>query len=242
MTAFKKVPFLTCEVSPRRKVKINLSGCNFNCKGCFAIAKRETGRTLSVEELLNLLVKSCRLIYGDLVKDVQMTGGEPTKDADYLLSLIGGLRGLGVSKIGISTNGHMLDKDLVGALKSLSVDYIKLDLKAYTDEIHKWYTGESNINVLRAIRLLHDYGLNFYIRTIFIPNIVDVPEVEKIAKFLSCVDKNILYRLYQFAPEQLDVKISRSPSEEEMLKAFDVARKYLNNVEFFVYPENKISG
>lgn len=179
MTAFRKVPFLTCEVSPRRKVKINLSGCNFDCKGCFAIAKQETGRTFSVEGLLNLFIKSCRLIYGGLVDDVQMTGGEPTKDPDYLLYLIRGLRYLGVSKIGVSTNGHMLDKDLVDELNSLSVDYIKLDLKAYTDEIHKWYTGKSNINVLRAVRLLHDYGLNFYVRTIFIPNIVDIPEIEK---------------------------------------------------------------
>ncbi|MGQ9718855.1 MAG: radical SAM protein [Nitrososphaerales archaeon] len=242
MIAFKKVPFLTCETSPRRKVKINLSGCNFNCKGCFAIAKRDLGRNLSVEELLDLLIKSCRLIYGGLVEDVQMTGGEPTKDPDYLLSLIQGLRKLGVNRIGVSTNGYMLDKDLVEKLKSLSVDYIKLDLKAYTNEIHKWYTGKSNINVLRAVRLLHDYGLNFYVRTIFIPNIIDVFEIEKIAKFLSSVDKNILYRLFQFAPEQLDVKLSRKPTEEEMLKAFDVARKYLNNVEFFVYPENKISG
>lgn len=238
MTSFKKVPFLTCEVSPRRKVKINLSGCNFDCKGCFAIAKRETGRTLSVEELLNLLIKTCRLIYGGLVvDDAQMTGGEPTKDLDYLLSLIRGLRGLGVGKIGVSTNGHTLDKDLVDAFRSLSVNYIKLDLKAYTDEIHRWYTGESNINVLRAVQLLHEYGLNFYVRTIFIPNIVEVSEVEKIAKFLGWVDKNILYRLYQFAPEQLDDKLSRSPTEEEMLKAFDVARKYLDNVEFFVYPK-----
>lgn len=235
MTAFRKVPFLTCEESPRRKVKINLSGCNFDCKGCFAIAKQETGRTFSVEGLLNLFIKSCRLIYGCLVDDVQMTGGEPTKDPDYLLYLIRGLRDLGVSKIGVSTNGHMLDKDLVDELNSLSVDYVKLDLKAYTDEIHKWYTGKSNINVLRAVRLLHDYGLNFYVRTIFIPNIVDIPEIEKISKFLSHVDKNILYKLYQFAPEQLDVYISRSPTPKEMLKAFNVARKYLNNVEFLTY-------
>lgn len=235
MITFRKVPFLTCEVSPRRKVKINLSDCNFDCKGCFAIAKRETGRTLSVEELLNLLIKSCRLIYGGLVDDVQMTGGEPTKDPDYLLYLIRGLRDLGVSKIGVSTNGYMLGKDLVDELRSLSVDYIKLDLKAYTDEIHKWYTGKSNINVLRAVRLLHEYGLNFYVRTIFIPNIVDVPEIEKIAKFLSHVDKNILYKLYQFAPEQLNVNLSRKPTQNEMLKAFNVARKYLNNVEFLTY-------
>jgi len=235
MTAFKKIPFLTCEVSPRRKVKINLSGCNFDCRGCFAIAKQETGRILSVEGLLNLFTRSCQLVYGGPVGDVQMTGGEPTEDPDYLLSLIRGLRDLGVDRIGISTNGHMLDKGLVDELKSLSVDYVKLDLKAYTDEIHKWYTGESNINVLRAVRLLHDHGLNFYVRTILIPGIVDVPEVEKIAQFLSRVDKNILYRLYQFAPERLDNKLSRKPTGEEMLKGFEAARKHLDNVEFFVY-------
>jgi len=235
MATFRKVPFLTCEVSPRRKVKVNLSGCNFDCKGCFALAKQEVGRTFSVEGLLNLLIKSCRQIYGGLVDDVQMTGGEPTKDSDYLLRLIQGLRGLGVSKIGISTNGYMLDKDLVDQLRSLSVDYIKLDLKAYTDEIHKWYTGKSNANILRAVRLLHEFGLNFYVRTIFIPDIVDAPEIEKIARFLSHVDKNIPYRLYQFAPEQLNVYISRSPTPTEMLEAFDIAKKYLNNVEFFTY-------
>lgn len=237
MTACRKIPFLSFVVNPHRKVKINLSGCNFNCRGCFALARQEVGRSLSVEELLDLLLRSCRLIYGGLIGDVQMTGGEPTKDPDYLLSLVRGLRGLGVNKIGISTNGHMLDRDLVDMLKSLSVDYIKLDLKAYTEGVHRWYTGESNINTLRAVRLLHDYGMNFYIRTIFIPDVVDVPEIEKIAEFLSGIDKNILYRLYQFAPEQLEVKITRSPREEEMLKASDAAKKYLDNVEFFVYPK-----
>lgn len=242
MTGLKKVPFLTCEVSPRRKVKINLSGCNFDCRGCFAIAKQEVGRPMSVDELLTLFIQCCRSIYGGLVEDVQMTGGEPTNDPEYLLSLIHGLKGLGVSRIGISTNGHMLDKDLVSELRSLSVDYIKLDLKAYTDEVHKWYTGKSNVNVLRAVRLLHEYGLNFYVRTIFIPNIVDVPEVEKIAQFLSRVDKNILYRLYQFAPEQLDNRLSRKPTAKEMVKAFKVAKKHLDNVEFFVYNASKTSS
>ncbi len=235
MGIFKRVPFLTCEVTPRRKIKINLSGCNFDCRGCFAIAKKDTGRTLSVTDLVDLLVRSCHLIYGGPVDDVQMTGGEPTADKDYLHSLIRELRGAGVSKIGVSTNGHMLDRDLVDEFRSLPVDYVKLDLKAYTDEIHKWYTGKSNFNVLRAVRLLHEYGVNFYVRTIFIPSIVDVYEIEKIAEFLSHVSRNIRYRLYQFAPEQLGDKLSRSPTEDEMLKAFDIARKCLENVEFFVY-------
>lgn len=46
MTMHKRVPSLTFVVNPYRKVEINLSGCNFDCKGCFALAKQETGRTL----------------------------------------------------------------------------------------------------------------------------------------------------------------------------------------------------
>lgn len=239
---FRKVAFLTCQVGPHSKVKINLSGCNFDCRYCFAIAKKKIGRTLSVDGLLNLFVESCSSVYGDLVDDVQLTGGEPTEDPDYLLSLIRGLRNLGVSKIGISTNGYTLDRDLVGELKSLSVNYVKLDLKACTDELHEWYTGKSNANVLKAVRLLHEHGMNFYVRTIFVPNIVDVSEIEKIAKFLRSVDEGILYRLYEFAPEQLDNELSRKPTEKEMLNAYNVAKKYLDNVELFLYKASRPSA
>ncbi|MEM3640928.1 MAG: radical SAM protein [Candidatus Bathyarchaeia archaeon] len=241
MVLSRKVPFLTCEVTPRQKVKINLSGCNFNCRGCFAVAKKECGRNFTVDKLLELLVKSCHRVYGGLVDDVQMTGGEPLKNPKYLFALIQGLKTLGVSKVGISTNGYMLSEDVIERLKALDVNYIKLDLKAYSKGVHKWYTGKSNTRVLKAVKLLHKYGLNFYVRTIVIPNIVDAAEVEKIAKFLSSVDINILYRLYEFAPEQLENKISRKPAEEEMVKAYVAARKHLKNVEFFIYKPSKPS-
>jgi len=235
MAPFRKIPFLTCEVAPRQKVKINLSGCNFSCKGCFAIARRECGREFTVEGLLRLLVKSCTKIYGHMVDDVQMTGGEPLTDPEYLFALIKGLKSLGVSKIGISTNGHMLTEDVVKKLKALNVSYIKLDLKAYSEDVHKWYTGKSNERVLKAVELLHEYGLNFYVRTIVIPNVVDASEVEKIAKFLSSIDPNILYRLYEFSPGLLEYKLSRRPTVEEMLEAYNAARRHLKNVELFIY-------
>lgn len=234
MTLRRKVPFLTFVVKPYRKVKINLAGCNFDCRGCFALAKQEVGVVFSVEELVNLLTKSCRFIYGEMANDVQMTGGEPTVNLDYLISLIRKLRELSVNKIGISTNGFLLDKNLVKELSFLHVDYIKLDLKAYTDEIHRWYTGESNANVLRAVELLNKYGLNFYVRTIFIPGIVDLDEIREIAKFLSQINKRIPYKIYQFAPEHTKDKIlRRSPTKEQMLKASNIAKGYLDNAEAY---------
>lgn len=233
MTLCRKVPFLTFVVNPYRKAKINLSGCNFDCKGCFALAKQEIGRAFSVEGLLDLLVKSCQFLYGEMVDDVQFTGGEPTTDKDYLISSIKKLRKLNVKKIGFSTNGHLLDRRLVAELKFLDVNYIKLDIKAYTAKIHAGYTGKANTYVLRALKLLHEYNLNFYARTIFTPPVIGFDEIEKIARFLSKVDRTIAYKIYQFAPEQVNKKVSKAPTQEEMQMAYSIAKKYLDNVEFY---------
>lgn len=233
MALYRKIPFLTFVITPLRKLKINLAGCNFNCKGCFAVAKEEVGRDLSVDQLITLIKKSCAFFYGDMVRDVQITGGEPTIDKDYLISLIKGLKKLKVEKIGISTNGYLLDKTLIMELKALNVDHVKLDIKAYTKQIHFGYTGKDNISVLRAVKLLRKYNLSFYLRTIFTPQLMGFEEIEKIAKFISQVDKNIPYKIYQFAPEQLGGGVSRPPTDEEMRKAYSVAKRYLKNVEYY---------
>lgn len=233
MSLYRKIPFLTFVISPLRKLKINLAGCNFNCVGCFAIAKEGVGRDLSIEQLINMIKKSCAFFYGGMVSDVQITGGEPTIDKNYLISLIKGLRKLKVKKIGISTNGYLLDKNLIKQLKTLKVNHVKLDIKAYTKQIHVGYTSKNNDYVLRAAKLLHEHNLNFCVRTIFTPEIVGFEEIEKIARFLSGVNKNISYKIYQFAPEQLNEKVSKSPTDEEMQKAYSTAKKYLENVEYY---------
>ncbi len=194
MALYRKTPFLTFVISPLRKLKINLAGCNFDCIGCFAIAKEEIGPDLSIEQLINLIKKSCAFFYGDMVSDVQITGGEPTIDKNYLTSLIKGLKKLNVERIGISTNGYLLDKTLIMELKALNIDHVKLDIKAYTKQIHVGYTGRDNISVLKAVKLLRKYNLSFYIRTIFTPQLMGF---------------------------------------EEMRKAYSVAKRYLENVEYY---------
>lgn len=233
MALYRKVPFLTFVITPIRKLKINLAGCNFNCIGCFAIAKEEAGPELSIGQLISMIKKSCSFFYGKGAFDVQITGGEPTLDKDYLISLIKGLKKLNVKKIGISSNGYLLDKNLIMKLKSLGIDHVKLDIKAYTGKIHSGYTGKNNERVLRAVKLLHGSGLDFYVRTILTPGIIGLEEVEKIAGFLSGVNKDIPYKIYQFAPEQLNKKISESPSDKEMQKAYSIAKRYLNKVESY---------
>ena len=84
-----------------------MSGCNFSCRGCFAIAKKSVDR-----------------VYGYLVDEVQITGGEPLTNPKYLFALIQELKALGINKIGISTNGYMLTEDVVEKLRDLNISYI----------------------------------------------------------------------------------------------------------------------
>jgi len=226
----RRVSSLTLVVSPVRRAYINLAGCNFDCRACFAVAKGAVGQKFSVEELLDFFVKVCKRIFGGIANEVAITGGEPTLDFDYMLALLRELKKLGASRVELSTNGYLLGQnDRLMQLKDEGIDLIKIDLKAHTDSIHRWYTGQSNSNVLKAIKLLRELNLNFRVRTIFIPGIVDLSEIEKIACFLGGINSDIPYRIYQFAPRR--TKISRVPTRDEMLKALDIAKRYLNNVE-----------
>ncbi len=210
-----------------------MAGCNFDCEGCFALAKNEIGRKFTVDELIQLIVRSSSVIYGHLVGDVQITGGEPTTNRDYLLSLIYSLRALSIPRIGISTNGFLLDGNFARELKSLNINYIKLDIKAFDEEVHKRYTGKSNETVLRAAELLHKYNLPFYARTIHIPGLVEADQICKIAKFLSDISEDIPYKIYQFAPEQIAGCRYRKPEASEVQDAYYIARRYLKGVEYY---------
>ena len=228
---WRRVPFITFCIKPARKTWINLAGCNFDCKGCFAIAREDVGRPFSVTELTDFFIKACKYVCGGLVADVVITGGEPTLNPSYLVNLIKRLREVGVSRIALSTNGYLLDENLISQLKDLNVDLVKLDIKAFSEDIHYWYTGRDNRSVLRAARLLYNHGLNFYVRTILMPNIVDVDEIERIARFLSSISPEIPYRIYEFDPLHARQPVTRKPTLEEMVEASKVAKRYLAHVE-----------
>jgi pyruvate-formate lyase-activating enzyme len=241
----RKIPQITLAKHPDqgRKCWVALSGCNFDCKACISAAKEGIGRALSVEELIDLIVKSCNIIYeGEMINRMCLTGGEPTLDIDYLLLLIDGLKRISIKKFELSTNGYFFSEDLLEKFCSLDIDLlIKLDLKAYNEEIHKQYTGKSNVNVLKTAELLsryapklHKYGPSFVVRTVYMPDIFELVEIEEIARYLSKVDKNICYRIQQFSPVH-GKNISRRPTFEEMLIAYNVARRYLSNVIVSTY-------
>ena len=221
--------FTLSEIAPR--VWFMLTGCNFRCKGCFRPARDGGGTPLTTEETLSRMEQACRRYYGRVPTEAMITGGEPTLDREYLVCLVSGLRAKGFDKIVLMTNGYALgaDEDYVSELEEAGLTEAHVDLKAFSEDIHRWYTGKPTDPVLRAIEMLNASGIELLVQTVYMPGIVDDAEIEKIAQFLASLNKNIRYRINPFVSVFAFEKVTRRPTLEEMEHAYDIASRYLAN-------------
>jgi pyruvate formate lyase activating enzyme len=221
--------FTLSEIEPR--VWFMLTGCNFRCRGCFRPARDGGGTALTATETLERMDEACLNYYGAVPGEAMITGGEPTLDKAYLLRLIEGLRRRDFEKIVLMTNGYALglDEEYVPALEKAGLTEAHVDLKAFSEDTHRFYTGQSNKPVLRAIEKLNASGIELLVQTIYMPEIVDADELEKIATFLAFVNKEIKFRINPFAPLFAYEEVTGRPTLEEMERAYEIASKYLPN-------------
>lgn len=212
----KKLPMKISYLSlSEKRCAIQFYGCNFRCKACFA-PHMDTYTEITPEGLLTETKQFN-------IEEVMLAGGEPTIYRKELLSFIN----LCNARTILSTNGSLLDTAFITEMENTCLDEVHIDLKAFTPELHEWYTGESNESVLNAIKLLNRSKLDFEVMTVFIPGIVDEEEIERIAEFLSGINTKIKYKIIRYIPVG---NISRRPTEEEIKEAASVAKKYLCNV------------
>ena len=154
-----------------------------------------------------------------------LAGGEPTLYKNDLLDFIK-LCKMRFPKITLSTNGYLLDSDFVLELEKNGLDEIHIDLKAYSNALHEWYTEKPNRRVLKSIKLSYKSNIDLEVVTVFIPEIVDLNEIEEIANFLSIIGE-INYRIIRYIPVG---NLSKRPTEADIEKAVFTAKKYLKNV------------
>lgn len=211
----------------RSRAWITLPGCNFACKGCFAIAKRAFGRSMKPSELVLLLREACAKYYGRTsLEEVMITGGEPFLDEEFLVSLVSSLREI-TGKIVIQTNASRMTPELLDRLMDEGLSELVCDLKAWDDSIHRWYSGHSNHAVLNNIKYACG-RIKITINTLLIPGVVDVEEIEAIARFLSqCDPKKLEYRINPFRADLSPEPMSREPNDEEMKAAVRAAERHL---------------
>ncbi len=119
----------------------------------------------------------------------------------------------------IETNGYGLTLDNLDYLQDSGVDAFWLDIKAYGDDKHKWLTGCSNENILKLPKEILERGFILEVLSLFIPDLVESDELERIAHSLVAVDCSIPFTILAFFPEYR-MKEYKNPSVTEMIEAY----------------------
>lgn len=209
--------------------------CNLSCRGCFCdyeqlywnlfddpvsrianMARQPLPtRFLSLEEVKGLLK-------GLAIKTVLLMGVEPSLDPE-LPALAKALHNeIGSYNI-IMTNGlKLVDME--------HIDLVLFSLKASSDDIHRDYTGRSNKKILENFITVYRSGKKLQAISLIIPDYIDAYEIERIAKFVASVDKNIPLTLHAFFP--VPDCPWRAATAEDVEEAAKLARKHLVNVPY----------
>ena len=126
------------------------------------------------------------------------------------------------------TNGYF-SKESFDFIKDY-IDAMNIDLKSFNKDFYIKYCGGKLEPVLETIKLAYKKRIHIELTTLIIPGLNDSEqELEKIAKFIASIDKNIPWHISRFFPRYK--MFDKQPTSIETLKkAYEIGKKYLNNV------------
>jgi pyruvate formate lyase activating enzyme len=222
-------------------VQLHFWGCNLSCRACLLkreiydchlketkdrIRRQTDTKIQTPHQFLDLNEIMVRL--KELkIKETIFMGAEATLDPG-LPMLAEALHREFSSYNLLLTNGFYIT-DLT------HIDEVVFSIKAYTDSLHRDFTGRSNKTALKNLNILYQSGVKLRTESIFIPDYIDEKETEKIARFIASVDKNMPHRIDAYIPTGDNPW--RRPDPTEIEKAAHLAGHYLTNVAYLTGKE-----
>ncbi|RLF17040.1 MAG: anaerobic ribonucleoside-triphosphate reductase activating protein [Thermoprotei archaeon] len=161
-----------------------LSGCNMRCIYCQNYPHYLRGKEISLKQIMDMLNKNWA------VGMVKFTGGEPLLQAENLIEVCRRLKEQGY-EFAIDTNGTK--PNAVEELCKIGMREAAVDLKA-PEHKYREITGINAYNeVLRTIRTLIDYNVDFEVRTTVVEPLITVHDLEEIAVILNKTGAKLWY-------------------------------------------------
>ncbi|MEO0090204.1 MAG: radical SAM protein [candidate division WOR-3 bacterium] len=219
--------------------------CTFNCLYCqnwhFKLAPKNR---YSISEMLEKI--------NSRVFCVCYFGGDPTPNIYYIINLSEKILEKQKCRICFETNGSVnlqIFKKIVDiALKSDGI--IKVDLKAFSPEVHYTLTGSSNKNTLKNI----EYASQFFnkrkeppllvVSVLLVPGYVDKCEIEEIVKFLSKLNWEIPISFLAYYPmfylndlpktSKTHAEIAKKIALDYGLKIVNIGNIHLLSNDYFI--------
>lgn len=195
--------------------------CGFCDQGCYSGAKMLCGKEMDVHEVMKEVLMD-KPYYAD-TGGITISGGEPFMQSDFLVEILKAAQKQGIH-CGIETNASMPFGTMARALPY--VDVWMVDLKTFTDDIHKKYTGVSNEMIKNNIKELDRHDVKIVLRTPFVPAVNDDPaEIEKIVAFAANLKHIDYYEILPYHP----LGLSKQVENTEFIQRFEAPDKHKLN-------------
>lgn len=139
---------------------------------CYARALEIAGKPMSVQEVLNEVLKD-QVFYQNSGGGMTLSGGEPMQQFDFTLALLKAAHEAGLHN-SIETSGCSTWNRYSAILPY--VDLFLFDIKETVPDLHQQFTGISNQLILENVRLLDQAGAHLILRCPIIPGLNDRPD------------------------------------------------------------------
>lgn len=226
-----------------KTMSIGFFGCNFKCSFCqnadiSFIKRKELENKISPlgkvtpKDFVNIALQ-------EKASSIAFTYNEPAISVEYNLEAIKQahkIKEKNKLKSVYVSNGY-LSSEQIKALtkKSTPLDAINIDLKSFDDSFYQNTCGGKLENVLKCIKEIHKKGIWLELTTLVIPQKNNSnEEINRIAKWIKELDKNIPWHLSAFFPMN-NMQNVPPTSEKEIVNAVNVGKENGLN---FVYGGN----
>ena len=149
---------------------------------CFNDAKEICGSEYTIDEVLSEVIKD-KTYYETSGGGVTFSGGECMLQIDFLFEILKKCKEEGMHTT-VDTAGHIPWKSFDKILPY--TDLFLYDVKSMNDDVHKAYTGVSNILILENLSKLLKADVSVWVRVPVIPGVNDnEDEMRKIRAFFD---------------------------------------------------------
>ncbi len=156
--------------------------CGKCTETCLNNANEIIGKEVTAAEVFDEVIKD-KIFYDTSGGGITVTGGEPSFQPDFTLSLLALSKDAGISRA-IETCG-MGSRDFYKKAADLGTTFL-FDIKCIDPILHKRLTGADNTRILENLKFLMDVGADIILRLPLIPNCNDSREdIDKLAYFLK---------------------------------------------------------